>query len=377
MQQIYKQKNMCTGCGACANACPTQCVSMLADEQGFLYPVVNQEKCISCGACQKVCHNYIDKFTSSPQLFAFIHSDPHILSLSSSGGAFSHIASQVLNQGGYVAGAVFDTPDKVKHIVSNKPEDLAKMRGSKYVQSETGDCFLVIQKLLQTGEKVLFSGTPCQAIGLKTFLKREYDSLITVDCICHSVPSPLIYGEYIKTLTLKYNQILELSFRDKRNGWLEYGLSLKGNDKETFIPRNESLYMRGFLAGLYSRDCCNDCPAKDRVGYRSDITLGDFWGVQQLLPETAYNNGVSAVIINHPKGFEYFDKAELIPVDLNAFVAFNPKYRESDQPDGNREEFWRVYHKKGLLAAFDVFYKPTFWKKIKNKIKYAIQCRKK
>lgn len=369
MQQIYKQQNMCTGCSACANVCPKQCITMQPDEKGFLYPQIDENACISCGLCQKVCHTYGKKKENTPQLFAFVHSNKDVLAASSSGGAFSHIAAQVLAQGGYVCGAVFDSDLKVKHIVSNKYEDLEKMRGSKYTQSDLGQCFSKIKTLLQEGKLILFSGSPCQIIGFQTFLGKEYDNLITVDFICHSVPSPLIFDEYVKILTDRYGTVSDFSFRDKRNGWLDYGVAFKADQSNVFIPHKENIYLRGFLASLYTRDCCSVCPAKERVGYSSDITIGDFWGVKELLPEMEYQNGVSAVIFNNEKGYAFFKKESLLPCDLQSFILKNPRYSTMDEIGKESGRFWKIYRRKGLDAAYKDLYAPTFIKKIKCKLK--------
>ncbi len=373
MQQIYKQQNMCTGCSACANVCPKKCIKMQPDDKGFLYPVIDENSCVSCGLCQKVCHTYSEKKDNTPKLFAFIHGDKNVLKASSSGGAFSKIVEQVLSQNGYVCGAVLDSDLKVKHIISDQYEDVKQMRGSKYVQSDLGDCFSQMQDLLKKGKTVLFSGSPCQVIGFKTFLGKEYENLITVDFICHSVPSPLIFGEYIKILTDKYGTISDFSFRDKRNGWLDYGISFKAKQSNIFIPHKENVYLRGFLASLYTRDCCSDCPAKDRIGYCSDITIGDFWGVKELLPALNYQDGVSAVMINNEKGYAFFEKESLYPCDLQSFVLKNSRYVMMDQKGELSSRFWKIYYRKGLEAAYRDIYTPTWMKKVKNKLKGAFK----
>lgn len=368
--QVYKSKNMCTGCSACANICPQHCITMQADEKGFLVPVVDTSKCVSCNACVGVCHTHSNGQSQSAEtLFAFTHSKKDVLDVSSSGGAFYAIAEQVIQNGGYVCGAVWRADWSVCHCVTNRLDEVLKMCGSKYVQSDLCDCFTQIRTLLTAGQTVLFSGTPCQVIGLKSFLKKEYANLITVDFVCYGIPSPQIYKAYLQDIEAENGKIEHIAFRDKRNGWRQYGVAVQTQQEALFWPHQDNIYLKGFLGDLYNRSCCQDCPAKTRTGYFSDVTLGDLWGAEQLLSDVSSANGISAVIVHTEKGGALFDKADLQPCDMTVFKRTNPKYVQCSRASEYADLFWRVYRKKGLKKAYDAIYKPSFFGKLQAKFK--------
>lgn len=322
-----KEKKDCCGCGACVQRCPKSCISMLEDNEGFLYPEVDKEMCIDCGLCEKVCPVINQSKERQPLVvYAAKHKDEQIRLASSSGGAFTAIAEPVIEEGGVVFGAKFDKDWSVIHDYTETKEGLAAFWGSKYVQSRIGESYKNAEAFLKTGRKVLFSGTPCQIAGLKRFLCKEYDNLLTVDFICHGVPSPGVWREYLKEETARLcggkNSVLShpkdnlgdvrienISFRDKRLGWkkFSFALTLSVPDghgaKNTVLlsePLNKNIFLRGFLADLYLRPSCHACPAK-KFKSGSDVTIGDFWGVQNLIPEIDDDKGISLVMVNNPK----------------------------------------------------------------------------
>lgn len=194
-------KSQCCGCTACASACPKHCIVLKEDEQGFLYPRVDESKCIDCHLCEKVCPVLKPFEKQNPQeVFAIINPDEEIRLASSSGGVFTALAKQILHAGGIVFGAAFDDNWQVHHISVTKVEDLALLRSSKYVQSRIEKTYTVVEEYLKKGTQVLFSGTPCQIAGLKHYLRKEYDNLLSVDVVCHGVPSPLVWEKYLETL---------------------------------------------------------------------------------------------------------------------------------------------------------------------------------
>lgn len=318
-----RDKKLCCGCGACVQRCPKSCISMREDNEGFLYPEVNKEICIDCGLCEKVCPVINQSEERKPMaVYAAKHKDERIRLASSSGGVFTAIAESVIDEGGVVFGARFDKDWSVIHGYTETKEGLAAFRGSKYVQSRIGESYKDTEAFLKTGRKVLFSGTPCQIAGLKRFLRKEYDNLLTVDFICHGVPSPGVWREYLKEETARQcggkNSVLShlkdklgdvrienISFRDKRLGWKKFSFSLtlsttNGSGAKNTVFLSESLdkniFLRGFLADLYLRPSCHACLAK-KFKSGSDVTIGDFWGVQNVMPEIDDDKGVSVLFI--------------------------------------------------------------------------------
>ncbi len=357
--QIFREKNMCTGCSACANICPVKCIAMKPDRYGFLYPEVDETKCIKCGLCQRHCHTFLEKKedSGSPSLYSFVHPEKEVLLHSSSGGAFRAIADRIISQGGYVCAAIYDENWIVRHVISNKPEDILKMQSSKYSQSDLGNVFEEIKKLLTEHKKVLFAGTPCQVLGLKSFLGKKYPELFLLDLICHSVPSPLIFKQYIGLLEKKYGKLLDFNFRNKQAGWKNYALFVKGTKKEVFLPHKGNEYMEAFLDGIYHRESCNICPVKQRTGYQSDITLGDFWGYEKLHPPKEIFNGISAVIVNTAKGYSLIDLMPENEENMEKFIQVNSRYCSCACRSGKAGYFWKYFYNCNLAKAYRMLYK--------------------
>lgn len=368
--QIYKSKWMCTGCTACSSICSKNAITMQADDEGFLYPHIAEELCIECGMCMKVCHTHDEeKINNMEYAFCFINEDSKVLENSSSGGAFSYISQVIREKNGWVSGAVFDKLLNVRHIVSRKQNDIEQMRGSKYVQSKLETTFCDIKKLLDSGEQILFTGTPCQVIGLKNFLRKDYINLTCVDFVCSSIPSPLIYSKYLEMKEQEIGKIESISFRDKKEGWEQYGVKFYTQDGEVYEPHKQNLYLSGFMGALYSRECCEECPAKERIGYMSDITLGDLWGADVLIPESDYKKGASLVIVHSEKGMEIMRDAKKVSIDMNQVVEYNPRYRNSHCANRDRDIFWSIVRKKGLKKAYRYIYHPGFLRKIQLKVR--------
>ncbi len=370
MERIYCDKKLCTGCSACYAVCPVGCIEMLPDGKGFLYPSIDEEKCVHCGKCKSACQTYIEeKSAYTPELYGYVNPDTETLLKSSSGGIFSALTEKILAKGGYVCGAVFDEKISVRHIVTNDAEDIRKMRGSKYVQSRMENCFSEILRLLDSGKTVLFTGTPCQVLGLKCFLKKDYGNLFTVDCVCHSIPSPLIFSKYIQSIERVDGKIIDFSFRNKKDGWNNYNLYYKTCVGEKYLPHKGNYYMEGFLDGLYNRESCNSCPVKTRAGYASDITIGDYWHAKELTPEIYNENGVSAVLVNSVKGKELLRGIPIKKYEIEAFLNVNKKYSECAKTGVKSDLFWLEFNKNGIDAAYKKAYKLPFKIKIKTVIK--------
>ena len=377
-----KDKEKCSGCSACYNICPVGAIEMLMDNNGFKYPNVNKTKCIKCNKCINVCPiiNNKEKNESLRKAYACYNKDEQIRLESSSGGVFTAIALSILNQEGVVFGAILDDSFKVKHVVITNKDDLYKLRTSKYVQSEIGDTYKVAEKYLKSGKKVLFSGTPCQLNGLKSYLGKEYDNLYTQDIICHGVPSPLVWEKYKEYRKIKDNDVLlDIKFRNKDDGWAKYYLKFKYQQKEYKKNQSEDLFMQVFLRDACLRESCYNCSfkAKDR---KTDITLADFWGIDNIKPEINDNKGLSLVIVNTKKGMDLFEliKKDLFieEVDFEQSVQYNKSMFMSVDKPKNRDKFFENLNKlefDKLVKKYTVDKQGNIIKRILRKIKKIVK----
>lgn len=317
MIQIH-DKSRCCGCAACVQRCPKQCITLSEDEEGFLYPKVDVTSCIECGLCEKVCPVLHQETPRLPDVcYAAITPNEKIRKESSSGGVFTAIASAVLKEGGVVFGARFDTDWSVIHDYAETQEEIAAFRGSKYLQSRIGNTFQQAEDFLKAGRKVLFTGTPCQIAGLRRYLRKDYPNLLTMDFICHGVPSPLVWQQYLQEVRKKHSdiKISQIYFRDKTVGWKKFSLKItqiKEQEEITVLsePFLQNIYMLGFLKDIYLRPSCYSCAAKSMKS-GSDLTIGDFWGIHQKMPEWDDDRGTSCVLIQTEKGKQYFEQAQL------------------------------------------------------------------
>lgn len=377
-----KQKKDCCGCSACVQRCPKQCISMAEDEEGFLYPHIDENKCIDCGLCEKVCPVINQENQREPlSVYAATNPDEKIRMLSSSGGLFSMLAEKTIENGGVVFGACWNDEWEVVHDYTETVLGIAKFRGSKYVQSRIGDSYRIVEKFLKDGREVLFSGTPCQVAGLKKYLCKVYENLFLVDFICHGVPSPGVFRTYLQDeinkesarqgsgkntvshsciplvmkrdgIDFKELEINTISFRDKRNGWKKYGFVLglskvstageKNSVSFSYSPLNKNLFLAGFLCDLYIRPSCYACPSK-HLKSGSDITLADFWGIDSLMPELDDDKGVSAVTVNSEKGKATLHNLgiTLHDVPYHELITRNPALVKSAAIPTKRTEFFK------------------------------------
>lgn len=347
---VYNKKAECCGCRACEQSCPTGCIRMEMDEEGFTYPVIDREKCIDCGICHKVCENLCAAKEHGQQIktqtYAVKNKDFEIRKMSSSGGVFFELAKEIIGRGGNVFGAVFDADFKVVHVGTDESDMLKSMCGSKYVQSDTGKTYTEVWDLLRDGKWVLYSGTPCQIAGLKSFLKEGYEKLICVSVICHGVPSPQIWEAYLETKQKDHQgkKIEAIEFRNKVNGWQNFTFMavFAPDDVEQTAFRSD-LYMQGFLQNLYLRPSCYECRAK--VGRQdADIILGDYWGISTYHRDFCDDMGVSAVIINTDKGMHVWDavkdKFDIEITKLDYIVQGNMTFHKSVSKNPRRDKFF-------------------------------------
>lgn len=340
----------CCGCEACANICPKDCISMQPDEQGFMRPQFDEEACIHCDLCRKACPILSHKPSDvEPTVIACKNRNDKVRSESSSGGVFTAIASAIIDNGGVVYGAAFNDKLEVEHERIGSIEELARLRGSKYTQSHIGNCFARAKEDLRNGLQVLFTGTPCQIGGLRTFLGKEYDELHCIEVVCHGVPSRAVFRHYLNTLEIKEGaKIISFNFRDKVESWQRYSLSARFDNGVTIQQRGaENPFQRGFIADLYTRPSCTDCHFKRFVS-GADITLGDFWGSGIFGTEYNDDRGISLVCINNDKGRKMFDsiKDELFDIrtsTLEDATRFNPCIVRSTTMHPKSSKFWATY----------------------------------
>lgn len=288
----------CYGCGACILECSHNAIKMKKNEEGFWYPIEDREKCIECRQCLAVCPVLNTDYHKKAPLagYAFIGNDD-LRAKSSSGGAFGAIAEKILYEGGYVCGAAFaDDYKSVQHILVDDLKDLYRIQKSKYIQSQTGYIYRDIKALLDKKKKVFFCGTPCQVAGLNSYLRKKYDNLITADLLCHAAPSEYAWEKFME----EKGRVSEADFRDKTR-FYPYAMRLRINGEDVYDQQTDCDFMQGFYAGVICRDCCGHCPFPyyERIG---DVTLADFWRVEEVLPQLDYTYGCSAVLVNTEKG---------------------------------------------------------------------------
>lgn len=308
---IQKKENCC-GCGACVKACDRGCISMYIDEEGFAYPQVETKICINCGECLRKCHlvNTIQNNNSvGPSCYVAFNKDDIKIKEGSSGGVFQSLYEAIYDMKGVVYGAALDSGFEIRHHRVTNREEARVFRKSKYLQSDTGNTFLLAKRDLEVGRIVLFSGTPCQIGGLYGYLGKEYPNLYTVDLVCHGVPSKKVFKKYLEAMEKKYNsKPISICWRDKRDGWGPNKISLKFADgREVLTTSLGCLMQTGFLHNLYLRPSCYQCKyaAIPRI---ADISLGDFWGYDKKLAVENCNKGLSMIIVSNEKGQYLFDQ---------------------------------------------------------------------
>lgn len=370
--QLFNKKENCCGCKACYVACPQKAIQLRQDEQGFVYPEISKEKCIDCGICQKVCPlKEKTQKNNFQEFYAVKNKNQEIRSHSSSGGFFDSLVKKILEKEGSVFGVILNENLKVIHYGTNQKQEAEKFKTSKYVQSDTKNTYQEAKELLELGKLVLYSGTPCQIYGLKKYLKKDYENLITVDNICHGVPSPILFEEHKKYLEEKYHKkIKTINFRYKMKRGTQ-NLKLEFLDGTSTIRTNaEDEYYRLFQSDYILRQSCYQCQfaSTNRV---ADITMGDFWDFQNFLQDFDDGKGVSLILLNTKKGKELFEdlKENFEIKKARKQVVLQPNLERATSKPEDYCSFWRDYQKEGYQKVITKY--PRF--SLKVKIKKAIK----
>lgn len=307
----------CCGCNACGDVCSKQAISYKIDNEGFWYPEVDMEKCINCGLCEKVCPILnVKDLKKNDFLYSICYAAEHknleVVFDSTSGGLFSALADIMYKKGGYVGGAIFNEDFSVRQYISNKKDDLPKLRSSKYLQSNFEGFYTLVRDLVKNGEKVLVCGSPCQMAALRAFLRKDYENLIIADYICRGTNSPKVWRKYLDSYEERYgSKVVYCKAKSKEYGWrnLTQKIILE-NGKAYYETKDQNNYTKGYLrTNVYCRPACYDCKFKGfpRI---ADITLADFWGIEKINSNLDKNLGTSLIMVNSKKGAAYFEEVK-------------------------------------------------------------------
>lgn len=376
MIKIIDKKDCC-GCSACTSICPKHCIEMESDKEGFLYPCVDVSRCVDCGLCEKVCPIRNKKKEECKEQKAYLvqHRDEQIRKESSSGGAFTAIASWVLDKGGVVFGACYDDKFKVYHKYVEQKEDLKIFRNSKYVQSVIGDTFVQTKKFLESERWVCYSGTPCQIEGLKMFLKKEYEKLVLVDVVCHGISSPMIWNKYLEAKNVKKLQIEDIRFRDKYYGYKYSTMSFVKEGKNVYHAGSQmDSMLRAFFTDICDRPSCYDCKFKKR--YRlSDITIWDCFSVYNFDKSMDDDKGTTRVLCHTELGKKIIGELDNIvikEVEPDKLVYGVKEMFKSVEMNSKREKFFFDAEKLNGVDLFDKWCPISMETKLKTSIRTVL-----
>lgn len=374
----------CCGCNACGDICPKDAITFKTDIEGFWYPEVNKDKCIDCGLCDKVCPIINIKELKKNDLpesicYAAEHKNLEVVFDSTSGGMFSALADTMYRSKGYVGGAIFNEDFSVRQYISNDKSDLPRLRSSKYLQSNFEGFFKQVRALIKAGENVLVCGSPCQMAALRAFLRKDYDNLIIADYICRGINSPKVWRKYLDSFEERYgHKVIYCKAKSKEYGWRNLTQKvILSNGKAYYETKDQSKFTQGYLqTGVYCRPSCYDCKFK---GYPriSDITLADFWGIENIEKSMEKNLGTSLVMVNSKKGEVYFEKAKqrinYTHVPFSSIEVGNRSLNLSvDPPKVDRKQFFEDLDRMSFIQIADKYIKTPesgLKRKVKNLLK--------
>ena len=375
---ILASAEQCSCCSACASVCPTSSISMREDKEGFLQPHIDSNTCIKCHKCENTCPiikpvRIAEDYET--RAFAVMNKDEDVRLRSSSGGVFYALAKWTIRQGGVVFGARFDENWEVVHDYTETIDGIVPFMRSKYVQSRIGETYKQAKAFLQSCRQVLFVGTPCQIGGLHTYLGKDYDNLIMVDIICHGVPSPKVWREFLAD-KVQGDKVLDVNFRDKREGWKDFQCVTTTTTTTTREKQYENLFFRGFLNNVYLRRSCYDCQFK-HLHRVSDITMADYWGIQDFCLEMDDNKGTSAVFIHSAHGEQVLNQIsnDILQKeqDINNVLVCNSMMTQSVALPSKRKRFYFYYRLLPFPLSKYVIDKDWMIKRIYRKIKKTFQ----
>lgn len=374
--QILPKKEMCCGCEVCISICNKDAICMEYDNEGFRYPQIDIEKCVDCKLCVRHCpilHH--EEMTKTPTfVYAAYNLDEKIRLNSSSGGIFTALAMQIIREGGVVFGAAFS--NDCKHVymcVAENEDELGRFQGSKYTQCEMNGIYLDVETYLRQNRKVLFSGTPCHIGALKAFLGEKYNNLYTVDFICHGVPAPYVWEQYV----LYHEKIVDasvrkVSFRHKNTGWKTFSVLFRfTNSIEYCKYHTDDMFFSGFNQNLFLRPSCYECVFKGNM-HMSDITLGDFWGIEKIFPDFDDDKGTSVVICNTNLGYDLWARIDSVmkrETELSVIKKYNRSYYQSAERNFDRERFLKKVNSDNIEKLLHKYCDYTIFNRIKNKIR--------
>lgn len=376
-------KKTCCGCTACAAICPKKCIKMVEDHEGFLYPEVNTDKCVNCKACEKVCpiSNLSKDEVNEQKAYIVQNKDEKVLRESTAGGAFTAIARYVLQQGGVVFGVEMSEDLVARHVCVETEEELVKFRNSKYVQSVVGmSTFRKVAEFLKQKRMVCFSGTPCQIEGLKKYLNKEYENLVTVDVVCRAVPSPLIFRKYVEYQNSKLSDtVKKIRFRDKYYGYKYSTLNLttERNQGNYHQGVETDPWLRAFFSNICDRPSCHAC--KFRKRYRiSDFTIWDCFQVGRYSKNLDNDKGATRILIHSDKGCKIFEKIktdfQYIETAPESIMDTAKEMKESVLPNKRRKQFFEDANQLSGTELFEKYFPSTLKTKAEHFIR--ISCYK-
>lgn len=368
---VSTDNKKCYGCSACAAVCPQKCIQMQANEEGFFYPNVSVSDCVHCGKCDAVCPigqdvKSCDKLTA----YAGKNKLTHERISSSSGGIFLPIAKSVVEHGGVVFGVALNDSFLAVHAFAETVQDLQKFCGSKYMQSDIGNSFADVKRFLEQEREVLFTGTPCQVAGLKHYLGKEYDTLYTLDLVCHGVPSPALWLKYLKSF--KRGMPQSVSFRDKSSGWGSFSVRITFPDYTHCVKYFKDTFYEMFLANFTLRESCYTCEFKGGNLY-GDLTIADFWGVGDIVPEMNDDKGVSLILQNSEKGNQLLERVrtqiDLQLVDRQRALQGNKAAAACPARSPRRDKYLNAMRKnKSYSYIYDNCYQSTKLERLKTNV---------
>lgn len=374
MINIYHKED-CMGCSACASVCPKQCISMRSDKEGFVYPTVEKTSCVDCRLCERICPilNKKEVAQRGVDVYAAYNKDQATRLSSSSGGLFSILATILIQCNGLVFGAMVNEQRAVVHYAIERLEDMDALRGSKYVQSDINGTYVQVKHALELDRLVLFSGTPCQVAGLKSFLGKEYEGLITQDFICHGVSSPMVWEKYVQHQETKRKaKIVKASFRSKVKGWSKFSMELLFSNQKTYSKTlDKDMMLQFFLKNYSLRPACYTCQFKGKT-HVSDFTLADFWGIEALKPEMDDGKGASIIFVNTEKAERLFDriKGEMVVerMEMDAILPYNTAILHAVDAPQDRQAFFADMETQNIKKVYKKYCLDPLPKRVIDKI---------